>query len=360
MLYHLIYPLHDSYSILNVFRYITFRTAYASLTALVISLLFGGWLIRKLGEMQVGQSIREEGPESHKRKSGTPTMGGLLIVISIVVPTLLWADLTNRYVWLAVLSILGFGTLGFIDDYAKLRKKRNLGLSGKTKLLAQGLLSGGIGVFLVGFAGEGFSTTIGVPFFKHLNPDLGLLYVPFVMIVIAGASNAVNLTDGLDGLAGGATLIAGATYTILAYIAGNVVVAEYLQVPHVTGAGEVSVFMGAMVGATLGFLWFNAPPAEVFMGDTGSLALGGAIGTVAVITKQELLLVLTGGLFVIEAASVIIQVVSFQTTGKRVFRMSPLHHHFEKLGWAETKIVVRFWIVAIVFALVSLSTLKLR
>jgi phospho-N-acetylmuramoyl-pentapeptide-transferase len=288
-------------------------------------------------------------------------MGGLLIVIAIVVSTLLWADLRNHFVWLALLSLGGFATVGFLDDYAKVRRRRSLGLRGKTKLAVEGALAAAVGGYLVHLAGSGgFSTTIGVPFLKQLNPDLGLFYVPFVVLVLVGASNAVNLTDGLDGLAAGSTLIAAGVYTILAYVAGNRVVADYLQIPFVPGVGEVTVFMGAMVGAALGFLWFNAPPAQVFMGDTGSLALGGAIGTVAVLTKQELLLVLTGGLFVVEAVSVIVQVASFQATGKRVFRMSPLHHHFEQLGWPESKIVVRFWILAILFALVSLSTLKLR
>jgi len=361
VLYHLLYPLHEHLSPLRVFRFITFRTAYATLTALVISMLIGGWMIRRLREMQIGQTIREEGPEGHQKKAGTPTMGGLLIVIAIVVPTLLWADLTNRYIWISLISLLAFAALGFVDDYAKFRKKHNLGLRGRPKLVVQGLVGLGVGSYLLWIGAEGaFRTTLSVPFFKNVQPELGLLYVPFVMIVLMGTSNAVNLTDGLDGLAAGSTAIAASAYAVFAYVAGNTVAANYLQVPYVTGVGEVTVFMGAMVGATLGFLWFNAPPAEVFMGDTGSLALGGAIGTVAVLTKQELLLLLVGGLFVIEAVSVIIQVISFKTTGKRVFLMSPIHHHFEKLGWAESKIVVRFWIVAILFALASISTLKLR
>ena len=361
MLYNLLYPLRDTISVFNVFRYITFRTAYATLTALLISMLIGGWLIRRLREMQIGQHIREEGPEEHQKKAGTPTMGGLLIVIAIVVPTLLWADLTNHLVWVAVLSLLAHAALGFADDFAKIRKRHNLGLRAKAKLTVQFGIGGAIGGYLSWLASHDlFQTTLTVPFFKQLQPDLGLLYIPFVAVVVVGTSNAVNLTDGLDGLAAGATAIAAAAYALFAYVAGHALAANYLQVPHIADAGEVTVFMGAMVGATLGFLWFNAPPAEVFMGDTGSLAIGGAIGTVAVLTKQELLLVITGGLFVLEMLSVIIQVASFQTTGKRVFLMSPIHHHFEKLGWAESKIVVRFWIVAILFALMSLSTLKLR
>ena len=361
MLYHLLWPLHEQWGVFNVFRYITFRAAYAALTALIIGLLIGPWLIRRLRELKIGQSIREEGPKSHGVKAGTPTMGGVLIVIGIVTPTLLWADLTNKFIWLALAAMLAFASLGFIDDYAKLMRKRNLGLKARHQLMAQAAFSLVVGFILVEWAGRGeFQTTIGLPFFKDIRPDLGLLYVPFVMLVLVCTSNAVNLTDGLDGLAGGATMIAAGTYAILAYVAGHVLVADYLAVEPVRDAGELAVFLAATVGALLAFLWFNAPPAEVFMGDTGSLALGGAIGTVALAVKQELLLVIVGGIFVLEGLSVVVQVASFKLTGRRVLRMAPLHHHFEQLGWAESKIVVRFWIGCLIFALFGLSTLKLR
>ena len=362
MLYHLLLPLRDTYTVFNVFRYITFRTAYATLTALLIGLLIGPWLIRRLREIKIGQSIREEGPASHLSKAGTPTMGGILIVIAVVVPTLLWADLSNRFVWLAVANTVAFAVVGFFDDWAKLRKKRNLGLSGKSKLALQATIALASATCLYMWAADGsFSTQIGVPFFKGLRPDLGLYYVPFAMLLLVGTSNAVNLTDGLDGLAAGASLMASATYCVFAYVAGNYALADHLSIYRVPEAAELTIFLGAMVGATLAFLWFNAHPAEVFMGDTGSLALGGAIGTAALLVKQELLLVLVGGLFVMEALSVAIQVVVFQTMGgKRFFKMAPLHHHFEHLGWPETKVVIRFWILCIIFSLLALSTLKLR
>jgi phospho-N-acetylmuramoyl-pentapeptide-transferase len=358
VLFHLLYPLHEHFSALNVFRYITFRAAAAVLTALLLSLLTGPWFVRTLRRLAVGQNIRDVGPQSHQVKAGTPTMGGLLILFSWLVPTLLWSNVTNVLVWIAVLVTLLFGAIGFADDFIKVRRHRNLGLTARVKLGLQILVAAAAGALLLAIAA--IPPTLTFPFFKELVLDLGIFYVPFVVVVLVGASNAVNLTDGLDGLAIGATLIAAGTYAVFAYVAGNAVVARYLQVPFVSGVGELTVFCGGLVGASLGFLWFNAHPAEVFMGDVGSLALGGAIGTVAVLAKQELVLVLVGGLFVLEALSVIVQVASFKLTGKRVFRMSPLHHHFELGGWAEPKIIVRFWILAAVFALLSLSSLKLR
>ncbi len=358
MLFHLLFPLRDQVAALNVFQYITFRSAGAALTALVLSMLLGPSLIRWLQRLSVGQAIREEGPESHQKKAGTPTMGGLLILISLVVPTLLWADLTNAFVWVVVATTFCFGGIGFVDDFLKVRRRHNKGLSARAKFglqLLVGVVAGGVLIQQVGF-----ETTVLFPFFKNLVVELGWFYIPFFAIVLVGASNAVNLTDGLDGLAIGATLIAAATYAILTYIAGNSIAARYLQVAYVPGTGEVAVFCSALVGASLGFLWFNAHPAQVFMGDVGSLALGGAIGAVALLAKQEMLLAIVGGLFVLEALSVIFQVASFKMTGRRILRMAPLHHHFELGGWAESKIIVRFWILSILFALVGLSTLKLR
>jgi len=361
MLYWLLYPLHDSIGAFNVFRYITFRSALATLTALVLSLGLGRFLIEKLRQLQVGQHIREEGPESHYSKKGTPTMGGILIIISVVLPTLLWADLANLFVWIAIGSMVSFGLIGFYDDYRKVTRKRNLGLTARAKFGWQLLLGVILGAALVRLAQIGlFTTQLSLPFFKQWTPDLGIFYIAFIVLVVVGSANAVNLTDGLDGLAIGSALIAAATFALLAYVAGNAVASSYLGIINVKGTGELTVFCGAMVGASLGFLWFNCNPAEVFMGDVGSMALGGAIGTVAVLTKQEVLLVMVGGLFVMEAASVIIQVASFRLTGRRVFRMAPLHHHFELKGWAEPKVIIRFWILAILFALMSLSTLKLR
>ncbi len=361
MLYHLLYPLHESLSILNVFRYITFRTALATLMALLISLALGSRLIRSLREIQIGQHIRPEGPLSHQTKKGTPTMGGLLILIAVVLPSLLWADLTNPFVWMVLVSTLLYGVIGFADDYLKLTWKRSLGLTAWQKLLAQWAVALALGLVLLWLAQEGrYATTLSVPFFKKWTPDIGWLYAPWAMLVIVGAANAVNLTDGLDGLAIGTSMIASGTYAILAYIAGHAKVAGYLDVSNVRGTGELAIICGAMVGASLGFLWFNCNPAQVFMGDVGSMALGGALGTVAVLIKQEILLVFVGGLFVIEALSVILQVGSFRLRGKRIFRMAPIHHHFELAGWPEQKVVIRFWIVAIIFALVGLSTLKLR
>ena len=361
MLYHLLAPLRDDFAIFNVVRYITFRTMMAVITAVVLSLLCGPWFIRTLRRLSVGQNIREVGPQSHQVKAGTPTMGGLLILFALLLPTLLWANLTNPYVWMAVGVTVAFGAIGFVDDFLKVRRKRNLGLSARGKFLAQVGVAAVAGVLLLWLpAGAAVSPTLTFPFFKQLVVNLGLLYVPFVVFVLVGSSNAVNLTDGLDGLAIGATLIAAATYAIFTYIAGNRVVAQYLQVSYVSGAGELTIFCGALVGASVGFLWFNSHPAEVFMGDVGSLALGGGIGIVAVIAKQELVLALVGGVFVLEALSVILQVASFKLTGRRIFRMAPLHHHFELGGWAEPKVIVRFWILSGLFALASLSTLKLR
>ncbi len=358
MLYELLYPLHDRFAAFNVFRYITFRAAAAILTALLLSWLLGPWFIHTLRRMSVGQNIRELGPQAHQVKAGTPTMGGLLILFAVLVPTLLWGNLRNLYIWLAMGVTAAFGLVGFLDDYLKIRRKRNLGLTARAKFLLQLVAAGGLGLVL--WMSPAFDPTLTFPFFKKLVLSLGFLYVPFVVIVLVGASNAVNLTDGLDGLAIGTTAIAAATYAVFTYVAGNRVIASYLQISYVPGVGEVSVFCAALVGAGLGFLWFNSHPAEVFMGDVGSLALGGAIGTVAVLAKQEILLVVVGGVFVLEALSVIVQVASFKLRGKRVFRMAPLHHHFELSGWAEPKVIVRFWILAVLFALLSLSTLKLR
>ena len=360
MLYHLLYPLHQDYAAFNVFRYITFRAAYAALTALAMSLLLGPRVIRTLALWRVGQQIRAEGPQSHQVKAGTPTMGGLLILFCVTVPTLLWGRLDNLYLWLTLLTTLAFGAVGFADDWLKIVRRRSLGLSGRWKLAAQVLISVAFALALSRFAAPDYETRVGIPFFKNVLLDLGWFYLPFVVLVLTGASNAVNLTDGLDGLAVGTTLVAVSFYTVVTYLAGNAVFAKYLQIVYVEGAGELTVFCGALLGAGMGFLWFNAHPAAIFMGDTGSLALGAALGSVAVVSKHEVLLVLVGGVFVIEALSVMIQVVSFRLTGKRVFLMAPIHHHFEKLEWAESKIIVRFWIVAIIFALLSLSTLKLR
>ncbi|GAB6082610.1 phospho-N-acetylmuramoyl-pentapeptide-transferase [Desulfuromonas carbonis] len=358
MLYHLLYPLHTQYSVFYVFRFITFRTIYAAITALVISFIIGPWLIGKLQDLQIGQSIRKVGPESHFKKEGTPTMGGTLILLAIVLPTLLWADLTNIYVWVTLMVTVGFGAVGFVDDYRKVKLKNSDGLSARQKMFWLILISLAGGLILYYY--PPFRTTLAFPFFKGLRPDLGIFYIPFAVLVIVGASNAVNLTDGLDGLAIGPMIIAAGTYLIFAYVAGNAKLSDYLQISSVQGAGELSVLCGAMVGAGLGFLWFNSYPAQVFMGDVGSLSLGGALGTIAVITKQEIVLVIVGGIFVLEALSVIFQVTSFRLYGKRIFRMAPIHHHFELKGWPEPKIIVRFWIISIILALVALSTLKLR
>ena len=381
MLYYLLYRVLQRYfSPLNVFRYITIRTVYASLTAMFLAFIFGPWLIRKLRELQIGQFIREEGPQEHKKKAGTPTMGGVLIVISTAVPVLLWADLTNPFIWLSLFALIAFAAIGFIDDYAKVSKQRNLGLTAKKKIYFQVLVSVIVGITLLVLATHSaYSTQFVFPFFKRFRPDLvihslfdqsyfsghlwPLAFVPFLVaiaIVIVGSSNAVNLTDGLDGLAIGCTVIAAGALTVLTYVSSNYRWATYLDIQYIPRVGELTVFCGALVGASLGFLWYNAHPAEVFMGDVGSLALGGTLGTIAVIIKQEILLFFVGGIFVVEALSVILQVGSFKLRGKRIFRMAPIHHHFELIGWSESKVIVRFWIVALVFALFALTTLKLR
>ncbi|MBF8257971.1 MAG: phospho-N-acetylmuramoyl-pentapeptide-transferase [Actinobacteria bacterium] len=358
MLYHLLFPLHADYSFFNIFRYITFRTIYAAITALLMCFVIGPWLIRKLGAHQIGQTIRRDGPESHLSKEGTPTMGGLLIVLATVIPTLLWANLGNTYIWIAVFVMLGFGTIGFFDDYRKVVKKDSKGLPPRTKFLLQILLAA-VAATLI-YLDVGIQDKVSIPFFKKLNPSLGFLYIPFVILVIVGASNAVNLTDGLDGLAIGPSIISAGTYMLFAYLAGHIKIANYLQVQYVPGAGELTIFCGAMAGAGIGFLWYNTYPAQVFMGDTGSLSLGAALGVVAVMVKQEIVLALVGGVFVMEAISVILQVYFFKTTRKRIFRMAPVHHHFELAGWAEPKIIVRFWIISIILALLAISTLKIR
>jgi phospho-N-acetylmuramoyl-pentapeptide-transferase len=361
MLYHLLFPFHTQLSVLNVTRYITFRTAAASLTALAISLLLGPWLIRRLRDFQIGQVIRHEGPASHRAKAGTPTMGGLLILTAALVPTLLWADLTNVYIWIAVTATAAFGAIGFADDYLKIVRRSHHGLRPRFKFAAQIVVALGVGITLMMLAESNlYSTRLIFPFFKRLIPDLGWMYVPLAVLVLVGASNAVNLTDGLDGLAISAFSVAAATYTALAYVTGHRVLADYLLLVRFAPAAELTIFCGSLVGASLGFLWYNSYPADIFMGDVGSLALGGAIGTVAILIKQELLLIVVGGTFVLEAMSVIIQVASFKTTGQRVFKMAPLHHHFELIGWSEPKIISRFLIVSIIFALFSLTTLKLR
>jgi len=360
MLYHLLFPLHQTYTVFNVFRYVTFRTAGAILTALLISLFLGPVLIRKLREQQIGQSIRDDGPESHLKKAGTPTMGGLLILASIFLSTLLWANLTNRFVWMALFCTAWMGALGFVDDYLKVVGKSSKGLSVRTKLIWQSIPGLLIGAFLYVTPVDTFTTKLAIPFFKRWVPDLGLAYILFVALVIVGSSNAVNLTDGLDGLAIGPIMMAAAAFTVLAYVTGHAAIARYLQVIFVKGSSELTILGGAIVGASLGFLWYNAYPAQVFMGDTGSLALGAALATMAILVKNELLLLIVGGVFVAEAISVILQVFSYRATGRRVFRMAPIHHHYELNGMAEPKIIVRFWIISFILALLSLTTLKLR
>ena len=359
MIYHFLYPLHTTISGFNVFRYITFRTIYASLTAFLICFFLGPWVIRKLTALQVGQYIREDGPESHLQKAGTPTMGGALILFSVIVSTLLWTNLANSYIWIVLLVTFGNGLIGFMDDYLMQVKKRSKGLTARGKLILQLILALITGLLV--YSRPDFDTQVTVPFFKNIAPDLGGGYVFFAALVIVGTSNAVNLTDGLDGLAAGPAIIAAVTYMVFAYVAGHIKIAQYLQINYVAGSAEITVFCGALAGAGFGFLWFNTYPAQVFMGDVGSLSLGAALGSVAVITKQEILLVLVGGLFVVEALSVIFQVGYFKMThGRRIFKMAPLHHHFELKGWPEPKVIVRFWIIAIILALISMSTLKLR
>ncbi len=377
MLYEfLIEYLFPMFSPIRVFGYITVRTAMASLTALAIGLLLGPWLIAMLRRAQVGQYIREEGPESHQSKAGTPTMGGLLICLATIVPTLLWADLNNAYVWISLLGMTGFGLIGLLDDYNKVSRKRNLGITSGTKLALQCAMTVLIGSLLISLSGKGdYSTTLSLPFFKDIQPDLVFgslasspatvplaygLFLVFIFFVLVGSSNAVNLTDGLDGLAAGLTIICVGALTVLVYVAGHSELSSYLDVPGVPLAAELTVFCGSVVGASLAFLWYNAHPAQMIMGDVGALSLGGAIGTVALLAKQEVVLLFIGGVFVAETLSVIAQVGSFKLTGKRIFRMAPLHHHFELLGWPESKVIVRFWIAGFVWALLAISTLKLR
>jgi phospho-N-acetylmuramoyl-pentapeptide-transferase len=362
MLYLLLFPLADQFQAFNLFRYITFRAGGAVVTALLISFVFGpqiiAWLKSKQGD---GQPIRTDGPQSHLvRKKGTPTMGGFLILLALSVSTLLWADLTDPYVWIVLFVTVGFGLIGFFDDYRKLTRRSHRGISARAKLLLQVLLAAAACIVLAYVMRQPLANTVAVPFLKNVLLNLGWFFLPFGVLVIAGASNAVNLTDGLDGLAIGPAMIAAGCFAFIAYVVGRADFSNYLQLHHVPGAGELAVFCAAMVGAGLGFLWFNAPPASVFMGDTGSLAIGAALGVISIVTKHELVLAIVGGLFVLEAVSVIVQVVSFKTTGQRVFRMAPLHHHFEQKGWEESQIVIRFWIIAAILAIVGLATLKLR
>lgn len=360
MLYRFLYGLHEYYSPFNVFRYITVRTALAVITAAIIILVIGPRVISWLKSISMTQQIRDDGPGTHLSKEGTPTMGGVLIHIAIIVSMLLWGDLSNKYIWVMLASIAGYGMIGFIDDYRKAVKKNAKGLRAKYKFGAQVLFAACISIYLQYGPTDPYSTKLIVPFFKHLIIDLGWFYIPFAVLVIVGSSNAINLTDGIDGLAAGLVAIAVLANGALVYISGHAGLAEYLQVLFISGTGELTVFCGALFGASIGFLWYNSYPADVFMGDVGSLGLGGALGTLAVITKHEIVLAVVGGIFVIETLSVIIQVGSFKMTGKRVFRMAPIHHHFELIGWTESKTVVRFWIVGILLALLSLATLKIR
>ena len=360
MLYHLLYPLVEYHTVFNVFRYVTFRTAGAIMTALLLSLVLGPYIIAYLRELHVGQQIREDGPGTHMAKAGTPTMGGLLILAAVTGSTLLWANLTYRFVWLTLLGMIGMGGVGFCDDYLKLKRQSSKGLPPRYKFTWQIILGLSVGLYLYLVPVDAFTTRLSIPFVKWWVPDLGWMYVLLVLLIIVGCSNAVNLTDGLDGLAIGPVIMASAAYTVLAYMAGHAAIARYLQVIPVGQASELTIIGGAIVGASLGFLWFNAYPAQIFMGDTGSMALGTALALLAVLTKQELLLVIIGGVFVIETVSVILQVFSFKTTGRRIFRMAPIHHHYELNGLAEPKIIVRFWIISFLLALISLATLKLR
>jgi phospho-N-acetylmuramoyl-pentapeptide-transferase len=358
MLYHFLYPLSEQFSAFNVFRYITFRSLGAALTALLISLALGPWMINWLKSLQWGQVVRTEGPQTHLKKSGTPTMGGVLILFSMIVSMLLWMDFSNIGMWITMFVTVAYGLIGWVDDYRKVVHKNTKGLSARQKLVLQFLVAGIASYLFLKYTAV--NAELRLPFFKNFSLDLGWVYVPFCMCVIVGASNAVNLTDGLDGLAIGPVITTAGTFLLLAYVAGHVKIAEYLEIPYIAGAGELSVYAAAMAAAGLGFLWFNAHPAQVFMGDVGSLALGGGIGALAVVTKNEILLLIVGGVFVMEALSVMIQVASFKTRGKRVFRMAPIHHHFELKGWPEPKVIVRFWIISILLAIVAISTLKLR
>ncbi len=357
MLYYFLYSLHDTFSALNVFRYITFRSALATVTSFLISIILGPWVIKKLALLKIGQNVRKE-YGIHNHKQGTPTMGGVIILVSILFSVLLWSDLGNAYVLLTVLTYLWLSALGFLDDYLKLNQKKSKGLSVTMKLFWQLVLGVFLGLFI--YLNPGTTTKLDFPFFKNLVIDLGIFYIPFVILIIVGASNAVNLTDGLDGLAIGCVLMASFALAVLSYISGHAELSRYLLIPHIPGSGELTVFCAAIFGAALGFLWFNCFPATVFMGDVGSLPLGGSLGVVAVFIKKELLLGILGGIFVIEALSVILQVASFKLRKKRIFKMAPIHHHFEKLGWPESRIIVRFWIVGIILALVTIMTLKLR
>ncbi len=359
MLYKLIYLFHTDISSLNVFRYITFRTILSALTALMICLFFGGWVIKRLRMMQVSQYIRDDGPPNHQAKKGTPTMGGCLLLPAIFLPTILWAEPDNIYIWIVMFVIVSFGGIGFMDDYLKITRKNSRGMSVTSKFSLQILAAFLVALTLYYY--PGFDSRLHLPFFKAIAPDLGFGYIALAVFIIVGASNAVNLTDGLDGLAISPLIVAFGSYVVFAYLSGHVTLSSYLQIPYVSGTGEISVLCGAVVGAGLGFLWYNAYPAEVFMGDVGSLPMGAVLGTVAIITKQELILILVGGLFVFEALSVIFQVAYFRITGgQRIFRMAPIHHHFELKGWPEPKVIVRFWIIAIILALLSFSSLKLR
>ncbi len=362
MLHLLLSPLGKDFILFNLFRYITFRTGGAILTTLLLAFWLGPKLIRWLKSKQgEGQPIREDGPQTHFAKKGTPTMGGIIIMIPFFISTLLWADLSNAYVWVVLFVTLGFGLVGFADDYLKLTKRNTKGVSGRLRLSIQAVVAGIAAYFISSLAAPELANTLAVPFFKDVLIQLGLiLFIAFSVLVMVGAANAVNLTDGLDGLVSVPLILSAGSFGLIAYVVGNVDFARYLQLHHIVGAGEMLVLCGGLIGACLGFLWFNAPPAQVFMGDTGSLALGGAIGTIAVITKHEIVLAIVGGLFVIETLSVMLQVASFKLTGKRIFKMAPLHHHFEKCGWSEPTVVIRFWIIAFIFALIGLATLKLR
>ncbi len=357
MLYNLLYSLKSDFNFFNVTKYITFRANISLLTALFLSVFLSPWLIRKLKAKQLGQVVREDGPKSHFSKTGVPTMGGALIILSVVIPSLLWMDLTNPYVWYCMIIFFGYGILGFLDDYMKIIKKNSKGVSAKTKLFWQVLLASIVCILHYYFEKD---TTVTIPFLKTAHIDLGLLYIPFAVFVIVGTSNAVNLTDGLDGLAIGPVMISAASFAILSYISGNLLISNYLNFPYVRHAGELTIFASCLVGAGMGFLWYNSYPAQVFMGDVGSLPLGGALGVIAILSKHEILLAIIGGVFVVEAISVITQVCSFKLTGKRVFRMAPIHHHFELKGWPEPKVIVRFWIISAVLALIGLLSLKIR
>lgn len=359
MLYYFLFPLHEYISSFNVFRYITFRTIYATLTAFFICFILGPWVIKKLRQLQIGQYIRECGPETHKAKGGTPTMGGLMMIGSVLISSILWCDITNPFIWITLLTLVLFGAIGFADDFIKVVKKNNLGLRAKQKMLLLIIASIIVSVLLVL---AGLSTVVTIPFVKSYSPDLGWFYIIFAMVVIVGSSNAVNFTDGLDGLAIGPYIVAIVTYMIFAYVAGHIQIAEYLNINYIAGSGEIAVVCGALAGAGAGFLWYNSYPAQVFMGDVGSLSLGATLGVIAIIAKQEIILILVGGIFVMETLSVILQVGCFKMTKgtKRIFRMAPIHHHFELKGWAEPKVIVRFWIIAIGLALLAISTLKIR